>query len=102
MHVQIEPSWGKALEDTFQQSYFRELTQRVRDAYSKNTCYPKGSEIFKAFDLSPFDETRVVIIGQDPYHGPGQAHGLCFSVRDGISFPPSLINIFREIEGDLG
>ncbi len=102
MQVQIEPSWGEVLEDTFRQSYFLELSQRVRDAYSKSTCYPKGGEIFKAFDLSPFQETQVVIIGQDPYHGPGQAHGLCFSVRDGVPFPPSLINIFREIEQDLG
>ncbi len=102
MQVEIEPSWGEVLADTFRQPYFHQLTSRIREAYEQRTCYPRGSEIFRAFELSPFKETRVVIIGQDPYHGPGQAHGLCFSVREGVSFPPSLVNIFREIEQDLG
>jgi len=102
MNVRIEPGWGEVLNDCFRQPYFLQLTERVRKAYEQATCYPKGSEIFRAFDLSPFEKTRVVIIGQDPYHGPGQAHGLCFSVREGVPFPPSLMNIFRELSEDLG
>lgn len=102
MNVQIESSWGEALASSFEAPYFQELVQRVRTAYAHSTCYPRGNEIFRAFDLSPLDDTRVVILGQDPYHGPGQAHGLCFSVRDGVPFPPSLINIFRELNEDLG
>lgn len=101
MDVQIEPGWGEALQDTFSAPFFTTLTARVREEYAKSTCYPKGREIFKAFDLCPFERTRVVILGQDPYHGPGQAHGLCFSVREGTPFPPSLVNIYKELVSDL-
>ncbi len=102
MNVEIHSSWKEILSDEFQKPYFESLTSFVKEEYSKNTCYPRGGEIFAAFDHCPYDQTKVVIIGQDPYHGPGQANGLCFSVREGISHPPSLINIFREIETDLG
>ena len=86
----------------FEQPYFKQLTDFVRLEYSRTTCYPPARLIFNAFDLCPFDEVKVVLIGQDPYHGPGQAMGLCFSVNDGIQFPPSLVNIFKEIQDDLG
>lgn len=102
MPVNIEESWKKQLSLEFKQPYFQLLTDFVKKEYTQYTCYPKGSEIFAAFDHSSFDGTKVVIIGQDPYHGPNQANGLCFSVRDGIPHPPSLINIFKEIETDLG
>jgi uracil-DNA glycosylase len=101
MDVKIEQSWRDQLAEEFEKPYFKKLVQFVRTEYSQNTCYPKGSEIFAAFDHCPFDKTRVVIIGQDPYHGPNQANGLCFSVKDGLSFPPSLVNIFKEIVTDL-
>lgn len=90
------------LSDEFEKEYFMKLVSFVREEYRTHTIYPPGSLIFNAFNLCPFDKVKVVIIGQDPYHGPGQAHGLCFSVRDGIPFPPSLVNIFKEIESDLG
>ena len=100
--IKIELSWKNQLQDEFQKQYFTELTSFVRDQYRMKVVYPSGKNIFKAFDACPFDEVRVVIIGQDPYHGVGQAHGLCFSVNDGITQPPSLKNIFKEIESDLG
>lgn len=102
MQVKIHPSWKEVLENEFEKPYFNSLINFVKDEYTHHTCYPKGSHIFSAFDHCPFDKVEVVIIGQDPYHGPGQANGLCFSVNDGIPMPPSLINIFKEIETDLG
>lgn len=100
--VQIEDSWKRQLGAEFEKPYFASLTAQVREEYSTYKCYPPGSKIFKAFNLCPFDKVKVVIIGQDPYHEPGQAMGLSFSVPDGIVPPPSLINIFKEIELDLG
>ena len=102
MNVQIEESWKIRLEPEFEKDYFRTLTNFVREEYSQYPIYPPGKLIFNAFNLCPFDKVKVVIIGQDPYHGPGQAHGLCFSVNDGVRFPPSLINIFKEIKDDIG
>ncbi|WP_289062640.1 uracil-DNA glycosylase [uncultured Zobellia sp.] len=102
MTVQIHKSWIPPLSQEFDAPYFKQLTEFVKAEYTQNTCYPKGKDIFAAFDHSPFDKTKVIIIGQDPYHGPNQANGLCFSVKDGIPHPPSLINIFKEIETDLG
>ena len=102
MNVQIEPSWKQRLAGEFEKPYFAALTDFVRQEYRTATCYPPGKLIFNAFNLCPFDKVKVVIIGQDPYHGPGQAHGLCFSVNDGVPFPPSLQNIFKEIRDDVG
>ena len=102
MNVQIEPSWKQQLAAEFEKPYFQQLTEQVRQEYKSGACYPPGPLIFNAFNLTPFDQVRVVIIGQDPYHEPGQAHGLSFSVQDGVPFPPSLQNIFKEIEQDLG
>lgn len=102
MDVQIESSWKQRLMGEFEKPYFATLTGFVREEYRSGTCYPPGKLIFNAFNLCPFDDVKVVIIGQDPYHGPGQAHGLCFSVNDGVKFPPSLQNIFKEIQSDLG
>ena len=102
MNVQIEPTWKEHLAAEFEKQYFAQLTQAVRQEYTQATCYPPGKFIFNAFNLCPFDRVKVVIIGQDPYHEPGQAHGLSFSVQDGVMFPPSLQNIFKEIEQDLG
>lgn len=102
MEVKIESSWKEVLKDEFDKDYFRRLTDFVKNEYSSNTVYPPAGLIFNAFNLCPFSNLRVVIIGQDPYHGPGQAHGLCFSVKNGVEYPPSLINIFKEIELDLG
>lgn len=102
MNVQIEESWKKHLAPEFEKDYFVQLTDFVRNEYAHTTVYPPGRLIFNAFNLCPFDRVKVVIIGQDPYHGPGQAHGLCFSVNDGIALPPSLQNIFKEIQADLG
>ena len=102
MNVQIEPSWKAQLQEEFDKPYFAQLTQAVRQEYLSTTCYPPGREIFNAFNLCPFDKVKVVIIGQDPYHEAGQAEGLCFSVKPGIVMPPSLVNIFKEIEADLG
>lgn len=101
MKVKIEESWEKVLQPDFDKPYFKELTDFVRSEYAATTIYPPASLIFNAFNLCPFDKVKVVIIGQDPYHGPGQAHGLCFSVNDGIQSPPSLQNIFKEIKSDL-
>ncbi len=102
MDVKIASSWKARLSDEFQKPYFEQLTAFVRQEYAAHTVYPPGREIFRAFDACDFDAVKVVIIGQDPYHGPGQANGLCFSVRDGVPFPPSLRNIFKEIAQDLG
>jgi uracil-DNA glycosylase len=102
MDVKIEPSWKIRLGKEFTSQYFSDLTTFVRDEYKKYRIYPPGKEIFRAFEYCPFDKVKVVIIGQDPYHGPGQANGLCFSVRNGVPFPPSLVNIFTEIKNDLG
>ena len=102
MTVQIHKSWIPPLSQEFDAPYFKQLIEFVKAEYTQNTCYPKGKDIFAAFDHSPFDKTKVIIIGQDPYHGPNQANGLCFSVKDGIPHPPSLINILKEIETDLG
>ena len=101
MNVKINNSWKNLLQPEFEKSYFKQLTQFVKQEYATNTCYPKGGKIFEAFNLCDFNNVKVVIIGQDPYHGEGQAHGLCFSVNDGIAHPPSLKNIFKEIETDL-
>ena len=102
MNVQIEESWKQQLATEFDKDYFIRVTEFVRSEYRSTTVYPPGKLIFNAFNLCPFHKTKVVIIGQDPYHGPGQAHGLCFSVNDGVAFPPSLQNIFKEIQSDLG
>ena len=101
MNVRIDQSWKKVLNAEFEKDYFKNLIQYVKKEYTEHKCFPPGSEIFAAFDHSTFDNTRVVILGQDPYHGAGQANGLCFSVRDNVQIPPSLINIFKEIETDL-
>lgn len=102
MDVKIDASWKKVLQDEFEKPYFAQLTSFVRDEYKTKKIFPPGNMIFSAFDHCPFDKVKVVIIGQDPYHNDGQAHGLCFSVNSGVDFPPSLINIFKEIERDLG
>src|SRR5512136_1910622 len=102
MDVRIEPTWKTKLNEEFSKEYFIKLSEFVKEEYKTKTIFPPGSLIFNAFDLCPFEKVRAVILGQDPYHGPGQAHGLCFSVREGVEFPPSLINIFKEIEMDLG
>ncbi|MDP4206715.1 MAG: uracil-DNA glycosylase, partial [Bacteroidota bacterium] len=101
MDVKIEPSWKERLKEEFDESYFIELTDFVRSEYKKHTIYPPGRLIFNAFERCPFDKVKVVILGQDPYHGQGQAHGLCFSVNNGIELPPSLINIYKELQSDL-
>lgn len=102
MEVQISESWKNRLQPEFEKPYFRELVDFVKNEYKQYEVYPPGPYIFNAFEQCPFDELKVVIIGQDPYHGQGQAHGLCFSVNDHVLMPPSLINIFKEIESDLG
>jgi uracil-DNA glycosylase len=102
MEVKIEESWKIRFKDEFEKEYFIRLTEFVKNEYKTKSIYPPGSLIFNAFDLCPFNKVKAVILGQDPYHGPGQAHGLCFSVRDGVKYPPSLVNIFKEIESDLG
>ncbi len=102
MNVRIAPDWKELLAEEFESDYFVALTDFVRAEYGSRTIYPKGANIFRAFDKCPLDSLKVVIIGQDPYHGEGQANGLCFSVGDGVQFPPSLVNIFKEIESDLG
>ncbi len=101
MDIKIEAHWKKALTEEFTKPYFIQLIGFVKDEYQKQTCYPAGKDIFAAFDSCPLDKLKVVIIGQDPYHGAGQANGLCFSVHDGITHPPSLRNIFKEQETDL-
>ena len=102
MDVRIEPSWKSALQSEFDKDYFAKLTDFVWNEYKTKLTFPPSALIFNAFEQCPFDKVKVVIIGQDPYHGDGQAHGLCFSVADGVAFPPSLLNIFKEIERDLG
>lgn len=102
MNVRIEDSWKQRLQGEFDKPYFEQLTQYVRNEYATGVVYPPGAQMFAAFDACPFEQVRVVILGQDPYHEPGQAHGLCFSVNDGVPFPPSLVNIFKEIADDLG
>lgn len=102
MDVRIEESWKRLLISEFDKEYFKKLTGFVKDEYRSGTVYPPGNLIFNAFEKCPFENVKTVILGQDPYHGPGQAHGLCFSVNDGIKHPPSLVNIFKEIGNDLG
>lgn len=104
MQINLEPSWKKVLEPEFEKPYFQELANFVKLEYADRStrCFPPGRQIFAAFDRCPFEKLKVVIIGQDPYHGYGQAHGLCFSVNDGVLFPPSLRNIFEEIKNDIG
>lgn len=102
MSVKIEESWNKQLEGEFEKEYFKQLVSFVKEEYQQKRIYPPGSLIFSAFDHCSFDDVKVVIVGQDPYHGPGQANGLCFSVADGVRHPPSLQNIFKEIQSDLG
>ena len=102
MSVKINESWKKLLDSEFNSEYFKNLISFIKEDYSKTTCYPKGSQIFNAFDFCPINDLKVVVIGQDPYHGVDQANGLCFSVNKGVPHPPSLINIFKEIETDLG
>ena len=102
MNVRIAPDWGELLAPEFDKPYFAELVSFVRAEYSQQQIFPRGADIFRAFDKCPFDRLKVVIIGQDPYHGPGQANGLCFSVNDGVEFPPSLKNIFAEVHSDTG
>ena len=102
MDVKIASDWKEILSEEFEKPYFRELTDFVRQEYASRRIFPRGSNIFRAFDKCPFDKLKVVIIGQDPYHGEGQANGLCFSVADGVPFPPSLQNIFQEVADDTG
>ncbi len=102
MDVAIEESWKEKLKDEFEKPYFEELIDFVKSEYKTQTVYPPGGLIFNAFDSCPFDACKVVILGQDPYHGPGQANGLCFSVNDGVPKPPSLLNIFKEVNEDVG
>lgn len=102
MNVKIEKSWRDALKDEFQADYFKSLAQFVKEEYKDTTVYPPPGKIFAAFDSSPIEKTKVVVLGQDPYHGPKQANGLCFSVSEEVSIPPSLQNIYKEIEDDTG
>lgn len=100
-NVQIAADWKQLLETEFNKPYFNQLIDFVKDEYKNHVCYPPGKEIFKAFDKCSFEQTRVVILGQDPYHNPGQAHGLCFSVNDNVTMPPSLVNVFKELRDDV-
>ena len=102
MDVKIEESWKKVLQTEFDKPYFASLTAFVREEYRHGRVFPPGNLIFNAFNLCPFDSVKAVLIGQDPYHETGQAHGLCFSVNDGVAFPPSLLNIFKELKDDVG
>ena len=102
MNVKIEESWKQVLADEFSSLYFKNLAAFVKEAYSKGIVYPPGKYIFEAFNRTPFDKVKVVILGQDPYHEPNQAHGLCFSVRKGVRLPPSLVNIYKELEDEFG
>jgi uracil-DNA glycosylase len=102
MNVRINESWRQVLQPEFDKPYFELLTSFVRQAYATRQCFPPAGQIFRAFDLCPFDQVRVVIIGQDPYHDVNQAHGLCFSVQDGVPIPPSLVIIYKELQRDLG
>ncbi|MDG2172623.1 MAG: uracil-DNA glycosylase [Flavobacteriaceae bacterium] len=101
MNVNLDSSWKKKLENTFSEPYFLELVRFIKQEYRNHTCYPPGKNIFSALDDCPLDKLKVVIIGQDPYHGKDQAHGYCFSVPNGVNPPPSLINIFKELKDDL-
>ena len=101
MYLNISESWKNILQPEFEKPYFKDLTEFVKAEYKNSTCYPKEKDIFAAFNACSFNDIKVVIIGQDPYHGKGQANGLCFSVQDRIKHPPSLINIFKELEADL-
>ena len=100
MDVKIEESWKAVLADQFESDYFVKLAAFVKNAYRKGVVYPPGKYIFEAFNRTPFDKVKVVILGQDPYHNPNQAHGLCFSVQPGVDVPPSLVNIYRELEDE--
>lgn len=102
VEVKIEPGWKAALQDEFGKAYFEQLTAFVKEEYKKRAVYPAPKNIFRAFDLTPFDRVKVVILGQDPYHGAGQANGLCFAVGEGVALPPSLQNIYKELEIDIG
>ena len=102
MEVRIDESWRRALAAEFEKPYFARLAAFVKNAYRSGTCYPPAGKIFEAFDRTPFDKVKVVILGQDPYHEPGQAHGLSFSVKPGVQIPPSLVNIYQELHDDLG
>ena len=102
MSVTIEPSWKEHLSEEFEKSYFKELSAFVKEEYKNEPVYPPPKSIFRAFDLCSFDEVKVVILGQDPYHGKGQANGLCFAVNEGVRLPPSVQNIFKEIESEFG
>lgn len=102
MEVKIEKNWKEVLNPEFEKPYFENLTQFVRSEYRTTTIFPPGNKIFAAFDATPFDKVKVVILGQDPYHGVGQANGLCFSVGPGVDLPPSLVNIYKELNADLG
>jgi uracil-DNA glycosylase len=102
MDVNIEPSWRPVLAEEFKKEYFKILMEKVEEEYAMFTCYPPRNQIFSAFNHTPFNEVKVVILGQDPYHGPGQANGLSFSVNDGIKKPPSLVNIFKQINSEVG
>ncbi|PVY37966.1 uracil-DNA glycosylase [Pontibacter virosus] len=102
MNVKIEESWQNILQEEFEKPYFKNLVSFVKDEYTLQKVYPPGNQIFNAFERCPFDNVKVVILGQDPYHGPNQANGLAFSVKDGMRIPPSLVNIFKEIKSDLG
>lgn len=103
MEVKIDPQWKKVLQKEFSANYFQQIPHHLRTEKSQGKIiYPPGSQIFNAFDTTPFDKVKVVILGQDPYHGPGQANGLCFSVKKNIRIPPSLINIFKELKDDIG
>ena len=102
MFIKFHTSWHKVLSQEFEKPYFKALMEFIKIEYANHKCFPTENQIFAAFDHCPFDKVKIVIIGQDPYHGLGQANGLCFSVNDGLTFPPSLINIFKEIQSDLG
>ena len=102
MNVKLDSSWKRELETTFNEPYFLKLTTFVKEEYRKHVCYPSGNHIFSSLDDCPLDKLKLVIIGQDPYHGKDQAHGYCFSVPEGVNHPPSLVNIFKEISNDLG
>jgi uracil-DNA glycosylase len=102
MNVKLDSSWKRELEDTFNESYFLKLTTFVKKEYKTHICYPPGNHIFSALDDCPLDKLKLVIIGQDPYHGKKQAHGYCFSVPEGVKHPPSLVNIFKELNDDIG
>ena len=102
MDVKIEPSWKAVLAEEFEKDYFSNLTKFVHEEYRTAQIFPPGRQIFAAFDATPFNDVKVVILGQDPYHGVNQANGLCFSVNNGVAFPPSLLNIFKEIKSDIG